>query len=82
MKRRLIGILAAAAACLVAPARAQEACKAVTLKKAAVPLAEVYAMADKLAKAWKADAIPERGTAWVDERFYTQLGLARRLRPT
>ena len=62
MKRRLIGILAAAAACLVAPARAQEACKAVTLKKAAVPLAEVYAMADKLAKTWKPDAIPERIT--------------------
>ena len=62
MTRRVAGILAAACLAASTSARAQEACKTVQLKKPAVPLAEIYAMADKLAKAWKADAIPERIT--------------------
>jgi hypothetical protein len=63
MKRRLAWILALVPAVLVSPARAQEACKTVQLKKPAIPLAEMYAMADKYAKAWKADALPERITS-------------------
>jgi hypothetical protein len=47
---------------LAAPLRAQEACKTVQLKKPAVTLAEIYAMADKYAKAWKSDAQPARIT--------------------
>lgn len=62
MRRRLVWILAAASLGLLPAAHAQEACKTVQLKKPAVSLAEIYAMADKYAKAWKADAIPERIT--------------------
>ena len=64
MIRRLPCLIALAVLALVSAGelRAQEACKTVQLKKPAVPLAEIYAMADKLAKAWKADAIPERIT--------------------
>jgi len=45
---------------LVAPvaARGQEACKATTLKNSALTLSEVYAKSEKLAKAWKPDAVP------------------------
>ncbi len=62
MTKRLAWLLAVAVILLAPPAKAQEACKTVQLKKPAVPLAEMYAMADKLAKAWKADALPERIT--------------------
>ena len=62
MRTGLVGILVATALGLGSSARAQEACKTVPLKKPAVPLAEVYAMAEKYAKAWKSDAIPERIT--------------------
>ena len=62
MRKGLAGILVATAFGLASAARAQEACKTVSLKKPAVPLAEVYAMADKLAKAWKPDAVPARIT--------------------
>src|SRR5262245_21965031 len=62
MRKRLAGILAAAWLALASEGRAQEACKTVQLKKPAVPLAEMYATADKLAKAWKADAVPARIT--------------------
>jgi hypothetical protein len=62
MSKRLAWMLAASVAAMAPAARAQEACKSVQLKKPAVPLAEMYAMADKLAKAWKADAAPARIT--------------------
>jgi hypothetical protein len=62
MTRRLAGLMAGAAIALATEARAQEACKTVQLKNPAVPLAEMYAMADKYAKAWKPDALPERIT--------------------
>jgi hypothetical protein len=62
MKKRLVGILAVAVLALASAGRAQEACKTLQLKKPAVPLGEMYAMADKYAKAWKADAVPTRIT--------------------
>ena len=62
MTRRVAGILAAVCLAASSSARAQEACKTVQLKKPAVPLAEMYSMADKYAKAWKADAVPARIT--------------------
>ena len=62
MKRRLASVLAAVCLAAAASAHAQEACKTVQLKKPAIPLAEVYAMADKAAKAWKPDAVPARIT--------------------
>jgi hypothetical protein len=65
MRKALVGIIAATALLLASSARAQEACKTVSLKKPAISLAEVYAMADKAAKAWKADAVPARITNTV-----------------
>jgi hypothetical protein len=64
MSQRLVGILALAAVSLgfASAGRAQEACKTLQLKKPAVPLGEMYSMADKYAKAWKADAVPARIT--------------------
>jgi len=43
---------------VAASVRAEEACKTLQLKNPAPALAEVYAMADKAAKAWKKDAVP------------------------
>ena len=43
---------------VAASVRAEEACKTLQLKNPAPPLAEVYAMAEKAAKAWKKDAVP------------------------
>jgi hypothetical protein len=43
-----------------APAAAQEACKAETLKRPALTLSEVYAMAEARAKAWRPDVVPAR----------------------
>ena len=62
MTRRLAWLLAAAAILLASAARAQEACKTVQLKNPAVPLAQMYTMAEKAAKAWKPDAAPARIT--------------------
>jgi hypothetical protein len=64
MNRRLVCLVVGVTLALASAAelRGQEACKTVPLKKPAVPLAEMYAMADKYAKAWKSDAVPERIT--------------------
>jgi hypothetical protein len=62
MKKRSVLLLVAAGILLGRPGRAQEACKTVSLKNPAVKLSEMYAMADKHAKAWKADAVPARIT--------------------
>jgi hypothetical protein len=43
-------------------AAAEEACKTVQLKNPAPTLSEIYTMAEKYAKAWKADAVPVRIT--------------------
>ena len=45
-------------ACASLPATAEEACKIAQLKNPAPTLAEIYAMAETRAKAWKADAEP------------------------
>jgi hypothetical protein len=58
MKRWLALVLVAGGVCLGRWAVAEEACKTLQLKKPAVPLSEMYAMAEKYAKAWKADAVP------------------------
>ncbi len=60
MKTRWVPLLLLAGALLARPVRGQEACKTVTLKNPAVKLSEMWAMADKAAKAWKADAVPAR----------------------
>lgn len=39
---------------------AEEACKTTTLKSPAVKLSDMYAMAEKAARAWKKDAVPAR----------------------
>lgn len=41
-------------------AAAEEACKTTPLQKPEVTLSEMYAMAEKAAKAWKPDAVPVR----------------------
>jgi hypothetical protein len=43
-------------------AAAEEACKAVRMKNPAPTLSEFFATAEKLAKAWKPDAVPARLT--------------------
>ena len=62
MKTRWIPLLLLAGALLARPVRGQEACKTVTLKNPAIKLSEMWVMADKAAKAWKADAVPARIT--------------------
>ncbi len=62
MKTRWVPLLIAAGVAAGSAARAQEACKTLQLKNPAVKLAEIYAMADKYAKAWKPDAVPARIT--------------------
>jgi hypothetical protein len=54
-----LGILVWAAA---PSAGAEEVCKTVQLKNPAPSLSEIYTMAEKYAKAWKADAVPARIT--------------------
>lgn len=49
-------------ACVARPGQAQEACRPVQMKNPAPTLTEFYAMAEKHAKAWKADALPARVT--------------------
>jgi hypothetical protein len=44
--------------CLSAASRAEEACKMIQLKDQAPTLSDVYATAEKAAKAWKKDAVP------------------------
>jgi len=52
-------LLACLGMCAALPAPASEqACKTTTLKNPAPTLAEMYAMAEGHAKAWKADAVP------------------------
>jgi len=53
--RNLLAALAAALA-VAAPAHAEEACKMTQLPNPALPLAEMYKLADARAKAWKPDA--------------------------
>ena len=60
MKRALAVVLLAGAVLDGQSAAAEEACKTTALKKPAVTLSEVYAMAEKAAKAWKPDAVPAR----------------------
>jgi hypothetical protein len=62
LSNRFASLLVLAGIALTRPAAADEACKAVTLKNPAVPLAEMYTMAEKYAKAWQADAVPARIT--------------------
>jgi hypothetical protein len=58
LKRLALIALLAAALAPSSAARAEEACKPVSLKNPAPTLGEIYAMAEKLAKAWKSDALP------------------------
>jgi len=60
MKRLALSALLAAAFAAAPPARAEEACKTVVLKNPAPTLSEIYSTAEKLAKAWKSDALPAR----------------------
>ena len=62
MRPKTLAAVVIAAALATRSAVAQEACKTVSLKNPAVKLAEVYAMAEKYAKAWQADAVPARLT--------------------
>lgn len=58
--RRCLGLLLTVMAAGVGKsALAEEACKSVQLKNSPT-LSEMYAMADKYAKAWKKDAVPTR----------------------
>ena len=57
MKRWLVAAVSMTV-CLSAALRAEEACKTLQLKNPAPTLSEIYAMAEKAAKAWKADAVP------------------------
>jgi len=59
MKRWLGIVLVAAAMSVGSPVLAQEACKSIQVKNPPT-LSEMYAMADKYAKAWKKDAVPAR----------------------
>ncbi|MDP9140762.1 MAG: hypothetical protein M3O62_08240 [Pseudomonadota bacterium] len=56
MKKILAAVLVSLA---VAPAHAQEACK-MEMNVAPMTLSDIYAKADKIAKAWKSDATPAR----------------------
>ena len=60
MKRGLAAVLIAGAVLAGQNAAGEEACKTTALKKPAVTLSEMYAMAEKAAKAWKPDAAPAR----------------------
>lgn len=60
MKGRLWLVTAATALGIATAAPAEEACKTLQLKNPAPTLAEVYAMGEKYAKAWKPDAAPAR----------------------
>ncbi len=62
MKRRTVLWVVLATLALGRAAAGQEACKTVQLKNPAVKLSDMYAMADKYAKAWKPDAVPARIT--------------------
>ena len=62
MKKRGIPLLLMMLVGVARPAAAQEACKPVQLKNPSPTLTEFYAMAEKHAKAWKADAAPARVT--------------------
>jgi methylated-DNA-protein-cysteine methyltransferase-like protein len=57
MKRWLVAAVSMSV-CLSAGLRGEEACKTLQLKNPAPTLAEIYGMAEKAAKAWKADAVP------------------------
>ena len=58
--KRTLQILAIAFGSTAALAAAEEACKSAQLKNPAPTLADIYAMAQAHAKAWKPDAIPAR----------------------
>jgi hypothetical protein len=62
MKRPVLALLMIAGIAAARRARAEEACKTVTLKNPAPTLSEIYGMAEKHARAWKADAVPARIT--------------------
>jgi hypothetical protein len=63
LKRISLSALSLAVVLAATPAvRAEEACKTVAMKNPAPTLAEMYTMAEKLAKAWKSDAAPARIT--------------------
>lgn len=63
MKRLPLSALSLALTLVAAPAvRAEEACKTISMKNPAPTLGEMYATAEKLAKAWKSDAAPARIT--------------------
>lgn len=60
MNARVLALLLVAIVAGSLDALAEPACKTTQLKNAAPTLAEMYALADGHAKAWKADAIPVR----------------------
>ena len=58
MSARVLALLLVAILAGSLDALAEPSCKTTQLKNAAPTLAEMYALADGLAKAWKADAVP------------------------
>ena len=55
--RALLPWLVAMFACACNALAAEQVCKTTTLKNPALTLAEMYALADGHAKAWKSDAV-------------------------
>ena len=60
MKRRTLVLAIAVGLAAVRGVPAAEACKAQQLKNPEPTLSEMYTMGEKLAKAWKKDAVPAR----------------------
>jgi hypothetical protein len=62
MRRGIPALVLAALALITTSgsAAAEEACKTTALKNPAVKLSDMYAMAEKSARAWKKDAVPAR----------------------
>lgn len=58
MNARMLALLLTAAVAAPPAALAEPACKTTQLKNAAPTLAEMFALAEGHAKAWKADAVP------------------------
>ena len=77
MNAKLLALLLVTIVAGSLDALADPACKTTQLKNAAPTLAEMYALADGHAKAWKADAVPVRisNAAW---RGVAQRGIWRR----